>query len=280
LLGTLGPSLEERKKTVGVIDIGGQSAQITFLTFPDVAIRKHKKTIKLGKLKYNLYIKSHNNYGQQAALNRILKQIIEENPSSNEVKFPCFLRGYSSNFTFEDVKNFSQNRLVVGTGNPRECIDLIHDHFNQAVPCKIPPCSINGSYQATVSPTTHFYTISSAVYVNEFFSRPFRYDQLISNKLKNFISKFCQKNWKDVLAELSNSEPTKYLSNYCFVGLYVIELMTKGLLLNENEIIHAQKQYNNFDLFWIFGYLISFLSERPRSLSCHSFSNSSRSPNF
>ena len=81
----------ETEKSVGVLEMGGASTQITFN--PDVDALAGKFPVIVGGREYPLYTHSYLGYGQETVVKYIREQLVEQSPGETEVLDPCTLIG-------------------------------------------------------------------------------------------------------------------------------------------------------------------------------------------
>ena len=75
---TLTESLAEQHKTVGALDMGGASTQITFVPENTTAIEHHyKQSVRLYSVTYEMYTYSYQCYGINEAYRRYLAHLVQ-----------------------------------------------------------------------------------------------------------------------------------------------------------------------------------------------------------
>ncbi|CDP04087.1 unnamed protein product [Coffea canephora] len=140
LLGTAGKKYSE---TVGTIDLGGGSVQMTYAVSKEVALKASKLSKKetyiqeknlLGST-YHLYAYSYLNYGLLAARAEILK--VSRNSSH-----PCILYGYHGYYTYGDVA-YRASAFPTGP-NMKKCRAFVLKALKINAPCKHKKCTFNG----------------------------------------------------------------------------------------------------------------------------------------
>ncbi len=75
--GYVGRWLNSGRKTVGALDLGGASTQITFETPETVENELNSITLRLYGQEYSLYTHSYLCYGKEEALRQILAYLVE-----------------------------------------------------------------------------------------------------------------------------------------------------------------------------------------------------------
>jgi hypothetical protein len=134
-------------RSIGMMDLGGASTQITFATTPDDA---HKSVVsaKLGGADFSIYSKSYLGFGVREALKRFLSLFeqsmdtewhaehshdgdVDDDRDSSESEplrvhgFPCFLVGHHKH-----LRTNTMGRVkLVGTGEYDKCLALVKQEF-------------------------------------------------------------------------------------------------------------------------------------------------------
>ncbi len=192
LLGRLDP--DNPLPTVGALDLGGASAQITFV--PREPPREHAQAITLAGDSYRLYTYSYLGLGQDRARRAV------GSPA-------CFLAGYP-------IPGGG-----VGTGNYQACRAAIVGAF--AEPCGRAPCSLFGVYQ----PPAHgdFLAFSVYAYTARFFGIE---NRLSAAEMERAGREFCSRSWQGLIAEDPSVANSPFVPNYCFSAAYVVTLLAEG----------------------------------------------------
>jgi apyrase len=180
--------------TVGALDLGGASTQITFvpLDYP----RDHAQPVEIGNNSYHLYSYSYLGLGQDEARERIASPA-------------CFLVGYP-------LDNGS-----TGTGDFDACRQEIRELL--AADCDNEPCSLFGVYQPPLY--GDFLAFSVYAYAADFFDLC---EQLIPEKLIDLGRQFCARSWDEVLAADPAAADNPFLPNYCYTAAHITTLLTDG----------------------------------------------------
>ncbi|BAT84900.1 hypothetical protein LR48_Vigan03g189400 [Vigna angularis] len=167
LLGNLGKNFS---KTVGVVDLGGGSVQMTYAVSKNTANNAPqppegeepyiKKLVLKGK-KYDLYVHSYLRYGREAFRAEVLKVT---DGSAN----PCILYGFDGTYTYsgEDYKAFAP----ISGSNYHECRKIALQALKVNQFCPHRNCSFGGiwdggkgSGQNILFGTSSFYYLPSEI---------------------------------------------------------------------------------------------------------------------
>lgn len=178
-----------RKRTVGVLDMGGGSAQVAFevpqkLEFKDkeMLAKGHIAEFNLGCHQhesdhvYRVYVTTFLGYGGNAARKRYEKSLVNITKDSDEsvrsgtgmtfsspILDPCLPRGLKDSITVSKKEVFLR-----GSGNFDKCQGQLKPLLNLSVPCEKEPCSFNGVFQPNIEfSNSEFYGFSEYWYCME-----------------------------------------------------------------------------------------------------------------
>ena len=214
--------------TVGALDLGGASTQITFqpLEIPD----RHGRRLRLGDAEYVLYSHSYLGLGQDRA------RIAVDSPA-------CYLR----NYPLEEGRT--------GTGDFAACREAIHERF--ARPCEASPCSIFGVHQ----PPVHGDFLAFSVYY--YTARALGIaGRLTPTELAEAGVDFCAADWLELTAKDPDLASDPYFPNHCFAAAYVTTLLTEGWgFTPTTERVHALRRLRGTQVGWTLGALLVELTD-------------------
>jgi Golgi nucleoside diphosphatase len=249
--GTIQAGPAAANRTVGSLDLGGQSMQMAFVPAAGTARNDTNlvSDFQIGETVYSLYAVSQSGYGQDAVIARTNQAIILAAGLANPVPNPCYLVGYSelSNDTLGITRN------LTGTGDYVSCLSYTQALLLRTAPCPTAPCSINGTYQPPVPPTQEFYAASAFFFTVSFLaggnpSRLVRSPQQILTD----TARYCSSTWAEAVAANPSVSPA-FLRTYCLMGTYVYAtLLQLGFANNTNQITFASK-LGNQPLTWALG---------------------------
>ena len=209
--------------TVGALDLGGASTQITFvpLDYP----RSESLPVKIGDNTYHLYTRSYLGLGQDQARRTVGSAA-------------CFMRGYP----------IAEGGL--GTGDFEKCRRAIVAAF--AAPCMDGPCSLFGVYQPPLY--GEFIAFSVYAYAAEFFDLG---QQLVPETLAEKGAAFCAQEWSSLVAADPGVADNPYLPNYCYAAAHIATLLTDGFgFTSDTERITAPVRVQGSSVGWALGALV------------------------
>ncbi|CAA7031173.1 unnamed protein product [Microthlaspi erraticum] len=248
-------------QTTGIVELGGASAQVTFVS-SEVVPPEFSRTISYGNVAYEIYSHSFLHYGQDEAEEELLESLQNSVVNSTEdgiVTDPCTPKGYI--FDASSRKNSS----VQAAGNFTECRSATFKILEEGKDkCPYNHCSIGSTFtpdlQGKFLATENFYHTSKFFGLEE------------KGWLSQMISagkSFCGEEW----SKLKEKYPTtkeKYLDGYCFSSAYIISLLhdSLGFALDDERIEFANKAgEKKISLDWALG---AFILNTPTSTSGYS----------
>ncbi|XP_043706061.1 probable apyrase 6 isoform X2 [Telopea speciosissima] len=257
-LGSLG---SDPQQTIGIIELGGASAQVTFVS-NEVLPPELSHTLTFGKFKYNLYSHSLLDFGQNVAYDALKEMLTSRDPVEFSWKGisldPCTPRGYSHSMESSnlypgalDRKN-KYLRTLHAKGNFSECRSAAlmllqngkekcsHQHCNLGS-IFIPP--LQGKFLATENffYTSKFFGLAPRAYLS---------DLMLAGE------RFCGEDWSK-LKNKYNTLEEEDLQRYCFSSAYIVALLhdSLGIALDDNRINFANK-VGDIPLDWALGAFI------------------------
>lgn len=266
---------EAGEGTVGALDMGGASTQITF--HPDLSSSMPENftgNAVLYEKNYTVYTHSFLCYGINEITRKYEALLVKAQNFSLNVEDPCSPQGsvieepYTDVFEAPCTKGSStppilknQTFTFHGTGNTSQCAQTVRQLFQFSQPCPYSSCSFDGVYQ----PKLHgdFYAFSNFFYEMEFLN------QTHSSSLSQFqsaLSDVCHMTW-DQLKEKYRNTSTKFLPWYCFRGTYIETLLLEAYKFDDNswKNLHFVDVVNGTEVGWSLGFMIDSSSELPHS---------------
>jgi len=133
--------------TVGTLDMGSGSTQISFVPKSGTFMPENYYHVFVYlDTTYMIYSHSYAGYGFLTSIANINNMILKENTASGlttqTIKNPCFLVGYSSIITIED-----NSVQMLGAGSWAACQALLFEYLHTNATCNFSNCSFNGVYQ-------------------------------------------------------------------------------------------------------------------------------------
>eukprot|EP00246_Nothoceros_aenigmaticus_P009008 TRINITY_DN2428_c0_g2_i1.p1 TRINITY_DN2428_c0_g2~~TRINITY_DN2428_c0_g2_i1.p1 ORF type:complete len:519 (+),score=72.59 TRINITY_DN2428_c0_g2_i1:415-1971(+) len=259
VLGTLGRDASE---TFGIVELGGASAQVTFV--PDShPPTEYLETLDLGGVTYNLYIHSFLKLGQEAAFKALFHllntgAIRSSTPTVDGIVIdPCTPKGYER--SVEDLVALGQGKQSVSNirsaGNFDECRKAAFKLLQQGKEeCK-ETCAIGSIFIPHLR--GKFFGTENFFYTSEFFHLP------VNATLKEIQiagEQFCEEDWSAL--QQKYNKPADELQKYCFSTSYIVALLHDSLGIDmEDESIKFANTVGKVSLDWALGAIIVRLSQ-------------------
>eukprot|EP00066_Takifugu_rubripes_P010743 XP_003978811.1 PREDICTED: ectonucleoside triphosphate diphosphohydrolase 1-like [Takifugu rubripes] len=266
--------LDERLKqgleTMGALDLGGASTQISFVSdrFVGSESPNNSMMFRLYGNDYNLYTHSFLCYGKDQALRLTLALQTQSGPPT--IQDPCFHPGYeaprdySSLYASPCVSGRAPQDAPVsfthrGTGNFSQCQKIVRSIFSSSS-CKYSQCSFNGVFQPLLQ--GKFGAFSAYFFVMNFLNLTDTSMSLDAVKLE--LARYCSTPW-DQIRQQHPGVKVKYLAAYCFSGTYIITLLTAGYNFSSESYSSIQflKQIKGSDAGWTLGYMLNLTNMIP-----------------
>lgn len=218
-----------RFPTVGALDLGGASTQITFVPLDHP--REHRQAVDLRGQVYQVYTYSYLGFGQDEA---------RENVASPA----CFLEGYPL------PEDYALPSGTVGTGDWTGCLGAIRAQLTR--PCADEPCSLFGVYQPPLY--GDFLAFSVYAYAADFFDLR---GSLSPARMAAAGEAFCAQDWRQLVADDPGLDSNPYYPNYCFSAAYIVTLLSDAFdLPDTTERVHAPLEVQGADVGWALGALL------------------------
>ncbi|XP_010917046.1 probable apyrase 6 [Elaeis guineensis] len=267
-LNTLGG---DPQKTTGIIELGGASAQVTFVS-NEALPAEFLHVLKFGETTYNLYSNSFLHYGQNAAHESLQKLLRSRSPKASAESVqegllidPCSPKGYSYVGEPADVPNSKLEHQPIGQagGNFSACRSAASMLLQKEKEnCLYQKChmgstfipKLQGSFVATENFffTTKFFGLSPTSSLS---------DLMLAGE------QFCGEDWSK-LKEKYHTLAEEDLSRYCFSSAYIVALLhdSLGITLDDRRIEFAN-QVGNIQVEWALG---AFIMQTMATRSYHS----------
>ncbi|GAB0198302.1 ectonucleoside triphosphate diphosphohydrolase 2 [Grus japonensis] len=271
--GWLGEWIQPQKTTLGAMDFGGASTQITFETRDTIEDPSNEVMLKLYGQEYKVYTHSFLCYGRDQVLKRLLSKLLQQAKSYQAtIPHPCWPTGYHKNLLLSSIydspctekerPSFALNTTItmVGTGNASLCTLHVSKLFNFTT-CSFSRCSFDGIFQPEVS--GNFIAFSAFFYTVDFIQTVMGRRVHLPSDLKDAAETICATSWSELLQKAPKME--KRLSDYCAVSIFVYLLTTKGYNFNDHSFpnIAFQKKAGETSIGWALGYMLNLTNMIP-----------------
>ncbi|KAI3729196.1 hypothetical protein L6452_17849 [Arctium lappa] len=248
-LGTLGGDPGE---TTGIIELGGASAQVTFVSREPIPT-EFSQRVNFGKLSYNLYSHSLLHFGQNIAFDLLQESIVA---NGTRLVDPCSPKGYEHNVMTEKlaptlVKNEQLSNLQA-SGNFSECISASLSLLQKGKDeCAYEKCYIGSTFIPKLE--GKFLATENFFHTSKFFGLSPR---TFLSEMKVAGQKFCEEDWSNLKMKYLGF-PEEDLHRYCFSSAYIVALLhnSLGIALDDERIGYANK-VNDIPLDWALGAFI------------------------
>ncbi|XP_075761253.1 ectonucleoside triphosphate diphosphohydrolase 2 isoform X1 [Pelodiscus sinensis] len=268
----VGQWVRPQKPTVGAMDLGGASTQITFETQAEMKDPGAGVTLRLYGQTYKVYTHSYLCYGRDQVLRRVLSKLMKADGYKDRVTNPCWPKGYQRSLQLQEVynspcteenpKNYNPQRniSVVGSGDAGQCRSYVDSLFNFSS-CNFSSCSFDGVFQPRLSGS--FIAFSAFFYTVDFLQTVMKRSVATPAELRTAVDAVCSSPW----AELEQKAPnqTTRLPDYCTVANFIYLLLTKGYHFDKDSFpnIAFQKKAGDTSIGWALGYMLNLTNMIP-----------------
>jgi hypothetical protein len=237
--------LDNQTETIGAMDMGGASTQITFAPVGEVLANFFPINTNKQMRAYRLYTRSFQKFGMVELKKQLNSEVVLQYGSQH----PCLPLGYTVYDPIEEIQFY-------GTSQSKNCTDLILDLLHISQPCWLDHCSINGAYQPQIPSNTKFVAFSA-------------YPLIVrSLKLPNDVapSDLLDKAW--TVCELDYEQlnrtygPNDYLMSLCADSMYIGLLLNYGYSMSDSKILFLER-YNSTEIEWTFGAMLYYANQLP-----------------
>ncbi|XP_025929148.1 ectonucleoside triphosphate diphosphohydrolase 2 [Apteryx rowi] len=270
--GWLGEWIQPKKRTLGAMDLGGASTQITFETKDTIEEPQNKVMLKLYGQAYKVYTHSFLCYGRDQVLRRLLSKLLQAGNYQASISNPCWPMGYQKNLTLSSIYDtpctekekpsipLSTSVTMAGTGDGNLCALYVSKLFNFTT-CPFSRCSFDGVFQPDVS--GNFIAFSAFFYTVDFIQTVMGRLVHLPSDLKDAAESICATSWSELLQKAPKME--KRLPDYCAISMFVYLLTTKGYNFNNHSFpnIAFQKKAGETSIGWALGYMLNLTNMIP-----------------
>ncbi|TKS84198.1 Ectonucleoside triphosphate diphosphohydrolase 2 [Collichthys lucidus] len=271
--GFVGHWFSTGRPTVGALDFGGASTQITFATQQKVEDEHDMIKLRLYGQEYSLYTHSFLCYGQDQVLKRLLAHIVKSQGYSESVTHPCYPAGYNRTLKLNSIFNSpcttkykpssynSQASLTVqGSGHYEHCLGNVSEIFSFDG-CPYSQCSFDKVFQPNV--TGSFMAFSAFFYIHSFLQRITSITVSTPSQLEEAAKSVCIMTFNQML--ILAPEQRSRLQDYCASSVFLNILMLKGYSFDETTFprISFQKKAGDTSVGWALGYMLTLSNLLP-----------------
>ncbi|KYO23075.1 ectonucleoside triphosphate diphosphohydrolase 8 isoform B [Alligator mississippiensis] len=258
-------------KILGALDLGGASAQISFIPSDSITDTTKAYKFSLYGFGYTIYTHSYLCYGQNEALKQVVQKLIKDTSAKN-ASHPCYPKGYETTISTASFlvspctaahESFPpeapRNVTLFGTGNATECLRVVRQIFNFSACGQGQTCGFNGVYQPPVN--GQFFAFSAFYYTFSFLN--LTSGQSLAT-VTNTIQEFCARNWTYLLSSYPK-ERENWLRDYCGNANYILVLLLDAYKFSETnwKNIMFQMKAANTDIGWTLGYMLNLTNMIP-----------------
>lgn len=258
-LGTLGG---DPYKTTGIIELGGASAQVTFVSNEPVP-PEFSRTLEYGNATYHLYSNSLLHFGQNVAFDSLKELLISSGVKlatgtrKREVTLdPCTPKGYAENASSLNLSPDSLAQKYSSTfhaaGNFSECKTAALRLLQRGkVSCSHHHCTLGSTFMPKLRgrflATENFFYTSQFLGLNQ---------KAALSDLMAGGEQFCEEDWSNIRRKRSSHQEEDLL-HYCFSSAYIVAFLhdSLGIPLEDRRIGYTN-QVENTPLDWALGALI------------------------
>ncbi|XP_033832121.1 ectonucleoside triphosphate diphosphohydrolase 2 [Periophthalmus magnuspinnatus] len=277
----VGHWLSPGRGTVGALDFGGASTQITFATEDRVEDERDRVRLQLYGQHYTLYTHSFLCYGRDQVLKRILAQLVKTQGTLGPISHPCYPSGHSQRVSLNsifnspctsssrpassdpktDPKTDPQVELTVqGTGHYGNCVGIINQIFSFDQ-CSFSRCSFDGVFQPNVS--GNFMAFSAFFYTHSFLQKVTGVTVTTPSQLEEATKQICGLNFNQLLA-LAPEQKSR-LQDYCASAVFMQVLLLRGYGFDQMSFpqVSFQKKAGGTSVGWALGYMLTLSNLLP-----------------
>ncbi|XP_037445684.1 probable apyrase 6 isoform X1 [Triticum dicoccoides] len=260
-LGTLGG---DPHKTIGIIELGGASAQLTFVS-DEVLPLELSTNFTFGGTTYTLYSNSFLNFGQNAAQDSY-REILKSRGSfkNGTLVDPCAPKGFShkrkvlARTSGASRSNLENQYVDNGSGNYKECrsssLMMMQEGKER---CEYQQCHLGSNFVPEL--LGHFLATENFYFTSKFFGL----DR--SSSLSDFVvagEQLCNKDLSTLRQKYLNHSDEDF-SRYCFSSAYIVALLhdSLGVPLDDKRIEYSN-QVGDTHIEWALGAFIANTKHR------------------
>lgn len=267
--GFVGRWLSPGRPTVGALDFGGASTQITFVTQEPVEDERDSMDLVLYGHKYSLYTHSYLCYGMNQLLKRLLADIVKSQDYAEIIANPCYPADYNRTWSIEDLYDSpctmqdkpdfydpQRSFTLQGSGNYEDCVGNVSKLFSFDS-CRFSQCSFDEVFQPEI--TGSFMAFSAFFFVHSFLQQITKLTISTPEQLVEATSKLCSMSYSQMRPLAPDNSFTKNnLQDHCACSVFVETLLLKGYGFDDLSFprISFQKKAGDTSVGWALGYML------------------------
>ncbi|KAM9841715.1 ectonucleoside triphosphate diphosphohydrolase 2 [Aulostomus maculatus] len=271
--GFVGHWFRPGRPTVGALDFGGASTQITFATQEEVEDEADLIKLHLYGQEYSLYTHSFLCYGQEQVLKRLLAYMVKSQGYPGAVTHPCYPAGHTRTLKLDGIFNSpctanykpssynSRDSLTVqGIGHYGHCLSNVSEIFSFDR-CPFSQCSFDQVFMPNV--TGSFMAFSAFFYIHTFLRSITGISASSPPQMEEAAQRVCGMTFNQML--LLAPEQASRLQDYCASSIFMQILMLRGYGFDETSFsrISFQKKAGDATVGWALGYMLSLSNLLP-----------------
>ncbi|KAK7173084.1 hypothetical protein R3I93_003036 [Phoxinus phoxinus] len=269
--GFVGQWLSPGRDTVGALDLGGASTQITFVTKQTVENKDNLMKLRLYGRDYQIYTQSFLCYGRDQVLLKLLAHLITTQGSGGSIVHPCYPADYNTSVNLSSVFDTPCNKKptpykpddnlqIKGTGNYNQCMGNVSRLFSFDR-CSYSKCSFDGVFQPNI--TGNFMAFSAFFYTHEFLQRAAGITITSPADLEEAVHVVCNMSFQEMLNKFPDEG--NHLRDYCADSILLRVLLINGYGFNDLSFPHIsfQGKAEGNSVGWSLGYMLSLSNLLP-----------------
>ncbi|MBN3272493.1 ENTP2 diphosphohydrolase, partial [Polyodon spathula] len=271
--GWVGRWVNPSRSTVGAMDFGGASTQITFVTQEKVESSEDEMNLRLYGHGYRVYTHSFLCYGRDQVLKKVLSKVFKAQGYGKAVSHPCWPAGYSAQVMLASVYDSpctaherpsgyrSEDSVkVTGTGDWQQCHSVVSQIFDFQT-CAHSKCSFNGVFQPNVS--GNFMAFAAFYYTHNFIQRTTGIRVGSVGELDQAVPRMCAMKFDEMLQKAPDQKT--WIQDYCTISIFMQLLTRQGYKFNNSTFpsISFQRKAADTSIGWALGYMLNLSNMIP-----------------